>query len=121
MFPNKLEIGDSETMTDIICLGVGLVAQVLDPEHAEFIKDACNAHDRLVAEIASLRALINAQAIDLADALVKIEGMVEGAAIDARVQRGLVDALKGVIRVADRQTDEFDAARAALTAAGATA
>lgn len=34
------------------------------------------------------------------------------------VRDELVAALKGVLRVADRKTDEFDAARAALKAAG---
>jgi hypothetical protein len=33
------------------------------------------------------------------------------------VNAELVKALEGVVRVADRKTDEFDAARAALTAA----
>ncbi len=32
------------------------------------------------------------------------------------ITRGLYEALKGVVRVADRKTDEFDAARAAATA-----
>ena len=38
-------------------------------------------------------------------------------AIALRAFPKLVEALEGVIRVADRATDEFDAARAALAAA----
>lgn len=33
------------------------------------------------------------------------------------LERQLVEALEGVVRVADRATDEFDAARAAIAAA----
>lgn len=60
--------------------------------------------------------------VDLANALTAIEPILkEQAATHARELRAyeatvanLVEALRGVIRVADRATDEFDAAKAAI-------
>ena len=50
--------------------------------------------------------------------------VLEAAAVEIRRLRAqrdaLLEALKGVLRVADRKTDEFDAARAAIAKAEGT-
>ncbi len=43
-FPNKLEVQrDTGGWPELVCLGVGLVAQVVRYEDAVFIANACNA------------------------------------------------------------------------------
>lgn len=59
------------------------------------------------------------RALYLAEILQSEPGAVADAAAEElrrlhSVNAELVEALKGVIRVADRKTDEFDAARAAI-------
>lgn len=58
-FPNDLEVSASDDeWTSIVCLGVGLVGQIVQPDDAKFIVKACNAHDQLVTALKEARRAI---------------------------------------------------------------
>ncbi len=62
MNPNNLHIvlSDDE-WPQLVQLGIGLVGQIVRPEHAEYIKASCNEYDQLMADNAALRAQIAAK------------------------------------------------------------
>lgn len=66
----------------------------------------------------SIMVVLNASDIEYDTFLERIEAM-ERIVKTWNVHDDLIKALQGVIRVADRDTDEFHAARAALAKAGA--